>query len=156
MISPEILRRYPFFKNLSDSNLKAVAQISEEVSFKRGDLIYETGKPNEAVLLLETGCIESFLVIENPNNHPARKEYYLDDIDPGEVFGISAMVDGKIHTTTAWASRDGKLVRIDATRLEALCEADPQFGYGVMKEMADALLNRLQQDRVQLAACHDS
>lgn len=153
MISPEVLRRYSFFSRFNDTILKQVAMISEEVSFKQGEVIYEAGKPNQAVLLLETGCIESFLVIEDPDHKPAAREFYLDDLDPGEVFGISAMVEEKVHTTTAQASRDGKLVRIDAARLEGLCEEDPRFGYMLMKEMADTLLKRLQQDRIQLAAC---
>jgi CRP-like cAMP-binding protein len=153
MISPEILRRYPFFSKLSDPDLKAIAMISEEETYKQGDVIYTSGKPNPSVLLLETGCIESFLVIEDPNQPASHNEYYLDDIDPGEVFGISAMVAGKLHTTTARASRAGKLVRIDAVKLERLCEADTALGYVLMKEMADTLLYRLQQDRIQLAAC---
>ncbi len=153
MISPEVLRRYPFFSRFSDTALKSVAMISEEVAFKQGEVIYEAGQPNAAVLLLETGCIESFLIVHDPNRPGVHKEYYLDDLDPGEVFGISAMVEEKVHTTTAQASRDGKLVRIDAAKLEALCETDPKFGVMLMKEMADTLLKRLQQDRIQLAAC---
>jgi CRP-like cAMP-binding protein len=153
MISPEILRRYPFFNKFSATALKSVAMIAEEVTFKQGEVIYESGKPNQAVLLLETGCIESFLIVTDPNGKSAPKEFYLDDLDPGEVFGISALVEEKVHTTTAQAGRDGKLVRIDAAKLEALCEADTQFGYVLMKEMADTLLKRLHQDRIQLAAC---
>jgi CRP-like cAMP-binding protein len=153
MISPEVLRRYPFFSRFSDTALKSVAMISEEVAFKQGEVIYESGQPNAAVLLLETGCIESFLIVHDPNRPGVHKEYYLDDLDPGEVFGISAMMEEKVHTTTAQASRDGKLVRIDAAGLEVLCEADPSFGYMIIKEMSDTLLKRLQQDRIQLAAC---
>ncbi len=153
MISPELLRRYPFFSKFSATALKSVAMISEEVVFKQGEVIYESGQPNAAVLLLETGCIESFLIVKDPNRPEVHKEYYLDDLDPGEVFGISAMMEEKVHTTTAQASREGKLVRIDAAKLDALCQEDPAFGYMLMKEMAETLLKRLQQDRIQLAAC---
>ncbi|HEY3344940.1 MAG TPA: cyclic nucleotide-binding domain-containing protein [Anaerolineaceae bacterium] len=152
MISPEILRRYPFFSSFDDAALKAVAMISEEVCFTKGETVYETGRPNSAVLLLEEGSIESYLVVEDPNNPHNRREFYLDDLDTGEVFGISAMVETKIHTTTARAGKPCKLVRIDAAALEKLCAANPQFGYTLMKEMAGVLLSRLHQDRIQLAA----
>ena len=152
MISPEILRRYPFFSELDDPALKAIAMIAEEVAFGKGDVIYETGQPNPYVYLLEEGCIESYLVVEDPNSAANRKEFYLDDIDLGEVFGISALVEPKVHTTSAVASRAGKLVRISAPGLESLGELNPRLGYVLMRAMAGSLLSRLHQDRIQLAA----
>jgi hypothetical protein len=56
-------------------------------------VIYESGQPNAAVLLLETGCIESYLIVQDPNRPGVHKENYLDDLDPGKVFGISAMYE---------------------------------------------------------------
>ncbi len=153
MISPEILRRYPLFSELDDAALKAIAMISDEVSFAKGDTIYETGKPNSYVYLLEEGCIESYLVVEDPNNKAYHKEYYLDDIDLGEVFGVSALIEPKMHTTTARGSRGGKFVRISGVGLESLSELNPRLGYILMRAMAGHLLYRLEQDRIQLAAC---
>ncbi len=152
MISPEVLRRYPFFSNLDDSALKEIAMISEEVKFSPGETIYKTGQPNPAILFLEEGCIESYLVIENLEQQAHYKEYYLDDFDPGEAFGISAIIEPKIHTTTARARRRGKLIRIDADRLSKLFEADPRLRYVLLREMTSTLLNRLHQNRIQLAA----
>jgi CRP-like cAMP-binding protein len=152
MISPEILRRYPFFSGLDDAGLKAVAMISEEVCFEKGETIYATGQPNTALFMLTEGNVETYLVIDDPNNPAYHKEYYLDDLDLGEVFGISAMVEPKVHTTTARASKAGKLIRIDGNALEDLFDCNCGIGYVLMKEMAATLLYRLQQDRIQLAA----
>jgi CRP/FNR family transcriptional regulator len=152
MISPEILRRNPFFANLADADLKAIAMISEEVPFAQGETIYATGQPNHALYFLTDGAAESFLVITDPNNDKYRKEYYLDDLDLGEVFGISAMVEPAVHTTTARASKAGKLVRIDGVALMKLFEKNYELGCTMMREMIAQLLYRLQQDRVQLAA----
>ncbi|HEX9012723.1 MAG TPA: cyclic nucleotide-binding domain-containing protein [Anaerolineaceae bacterium] len=153
MISPEILRRYPFFREMDDAALKAIAMISEEVCFEKGDVVYESGQPNRSVFLLTDGGVETFLEVDDPNNPANHKEYYLDDLELGEVFGISAMVELKVHTTTARANRKSKLVRIDGAGLENLCELNPRLGYLLMKEMSNTLLNRLHQDRIQLAAC---
>ncbi len=153
MISPEILRRYPFFAGLEDADLKAIAMISEEISFEKGETIYETGKPNNALLLLTEGNVETYLVIDDPNNRANRKEFFLDDVEIGEVFAISAMAEPKVHTTTARASKSAKLIRIDAAALEKLFDSNCRLGYVLLKEMAATLLYRLQQDRIQLAAC---
>jgi CRP-like cAMP-binding protein len=152
MISPEILRRYPFFANLDDASLKAIAMISEEVPFEKGEQLYATGQPNQKLYFLTDGAAESFLVIDDPQNEKYHKEYYLDDLDLGEVFGISAMVEPATHTTTARTSKAGKLVRIDGPKLEKLFDENPKFGNILMKAMIAQLLYRLQQDRIQLAA----
>ncbi len=52
MVSPEILRRYPFFGTLSDTQIKAIAMIAEEKTFEKGTVICEEGKPATAFYLL--------------------------------------------------------------------------------------------------------
>jgi CRP-like cAMP-binding protein len=152
MISPEILRRYPFFANLDDASLKAIAMISEEAPFEKGETIYASGQPNHSLYFLTDGAAETVLEITDPNNEKYRKEYYLDDLDLGEVFGISAMVEPSIHSTTVRASKAGKLVRIDGGALMKLFEKNHDLGCVMFKEMIAQLLYRLQQDRIQLAA----
>jgi len=48
MISPELLRRYPFFSQLTDRNLKAIAMISEEYEVKAGSILFEEKQPAES------------------------------------------------------------------------------------------------------------
>jgi hypothetical protein len=40
MISPEMLKRYPFFGQLSDGHIKALAAIAEEVTWESGEAIF--------------------------------------------------------------------------------------------------------------------
>ncbi len=41
MISPELLRRYPFFGFLGDAQLKAIAMIAEESTYEKDQPIFE-------------------------------------------------------------------------------------------------------------------
>jgi len=45
MVSPELIRRYPFFGGLTESQLAGIAMIAEEVSFPKGAVIFEEGSP---------------------------------------------------------------------------------------------------------------
>ena len=45
MISPEMLRRYPFFQCLNDAQQKAVAMITDEVAYSKGSVICQDGRP---------------------------------------------------------------------------------------------------------------
>ena len=57
MISPEILRRYPFFGALSDAQIKAIAMIAEEEQYAKGAVICEEGQPAKAFYLLLEGGV---------------------------------------------------------------------------------------------------
>ena len=55
MISPEILRRYPFFGFMTDAELKAVAMIAEEVSYKEGETLLGKREARQLALLFGRG-----------------------------------------------------------------------------------------------------
>ena len=46
MISPEMLRRYPFFADMDDTSLKAIAMITEEIPLKAGEILFHSGQPS--------------------------------------------------------------------------------------------------------------
>ena len=50
MISPEVLRRYPFFGFLKDDQFKKVAMLAEEVSWKAGTKIFKAGEKTDALI----------------------------------------------------------------------------------------------------------
>ena len=54
MVSPEVLRRYPFFGTFSDGQIKAMAMIAEEETIGKGTVICEEGQPAKAFYLLIT------------------------------------------------------------------------------------------------------
>jgi len=152
MVSPEMLRRYPFFADMEDAWIKAIAMISEEVSIKPGDMLYETGTPSQKLFLLMEGCVEIYLVIKDSSDPTFHKEFYVDDINPGEVFGLSSLGETHNHSSSTRVSRAGKVLRTDASRLSELCDADPLLGYKLMKQFAKTALERLELTRVLLAA----
>ena len=152
MISPEILRRYPFFADMDDSSIKAIAMITEEVPIKAGETLYQSGQPNHTLCLLEDGNIENYLVIKDSGDPNFQKEFYLDDFNPGETFGLNALIEPNIHSITTRVSRSGKLLRIDGVKLSEMCASDCHLGYEVMKQLARTALERLAHTRVQLAA----
>ncbi|MDR3573832.1 MAG: cyclic nucleotide-binding domain-containing protein [Anaerolineaceae bacterium] len=152
MISPEILRRYPFFVDMDDSSIKAIAMITEEVTIKAGESLYQSGQPNHALYLLEEGVVEASLVIKDSGDPKFEKEFYLDDLNPGEIFGLNALIEPNVHSITTRVSRSGKMLRIDGEKLNTLCVSDTRLGLQVMKQLAKTALERLAHTRVQLAA----
>ena len=50
MISPELLRRHPFFSPFNDRQLKALAMISEGENVEAGQTIIKEGHPADFLL----------------------------------------------------------------------------------------------------------
>lgn len=152
MISSELIRQFQYFEGLNDESVNAIAAIAKEEQFERGKCFYETDEAADALFLLLKGSVENYLVISTPEYPNVPKEYFLGEIQPGQVFGLSAMLEPYTHSTTTRASREGTVLRVDAAELRQLCENNPQFGYTIMKMLGRALKERLHQTRRHLAA----
>jgi CRP-like cAMP-binding protein len=150
MISPEQLRRYPFFAGLTPDHLRGIAMISEEASYSPDMLIFSEGEEARYLFVLVSGGVE---LLYSGNNVGAIADSYVGSIVPGEVFGISSMV-GPFHMTASAKSEDTVgTIKIEAAGLRAMCEVDHGLGYILMQHLAQALTQRLHEARVQLAAC---
>lgn len=152
MISPEFLRRYPFFALLTDEQLREVAMITEKVALEEGAVVFEDGQPANDFYILISGAIELFYVVVNERNSSLRKEFTVGEINPGEPFGLSSVIEQPVLTATAKVTEAGDALRIDALKLCALCELHPRLGYGLMRQVAKAMMNRLELTRIHLAA----
>jgi CRP/FNR family transcriptional regulator, cyclic AMP receptor protein len=152
MISPEILRRYPFFGTLSSSHLQVIADIAEIVTFEKGATIFEEGQPANELFLLMTGSVDLFNKSEEEFHPKSRKDFSVGEVNPGEPFGLSAMLEPHILNTTARASQECQIIKIDANALRSYFEKDRDLGCQMMTQTAKALQERLASVRVQLAA----
>jgi CRP-like cAMP-binding protein len=148
MISPELLRRFSFFNFLNDAQLKAVAMIAEEVRFAKEAVIVETNQPAHFFYFLIQGDISYFHIVTTEHDPSYRREYHVYDIGAGEVFGISALVEPYVYTSTLRANSVCTAIKINAPALRALCEVDPHLSYGLMKVVAKAAMERLHNVRI--------
>lgn len=152
MISPELLKRYPFFGTLSTAQLKAIAMIAEKQTFEKGSVICEEGKPANAFYLLLDGRVSLYYKSEEEFHPATRKDFLVGEINPGEVFAISVLVEPYIYTATVKAEQQTKVVRFDSAGLNDLINKDPRLYCVLMREIAKAAMERLSFARVQLAA----
>ena len=58
MISPELLRRYPYFADISEDSLRQVAMISEERSAPNGTVIFQEGDVAEGLFIIAEGEVD--------------------------------------------------------------------------------------------------
>ena len=152
MISPELLRRFPFFNFMDDKQLKAVAMIAEEKTYADQKDIVENNSPAAKLFFLIEGTASYYYVVTSEHDPYYKQEYFISDFNPGEIFGISALIEPYVYTALVRSEKTCRLIEIDASALRALCEVDTNLNCGLMRAVAKAAMERLQHTRVQLIA----
>jgi CRP-like cAMP-binding protein len=137
---------------MDDAQLKAVAMISEEIPLAAGETILEADQSANALYFLTDGSASNYCVARDSNHQGYYKEFFISDINPGEIFGISALIEPYQYTATIRASKPGRAIKIKASSLRSLCEVDARLAYCLMRETARAAIERLSDTHTQLAA----
>jgi CRP-like cAMP-binding protein len=148
MVSPELLRRYPFFCGLNDAEQKAIALVTEEITCESGTVLFEEGQSVPALHLLLEGSVDLSYKSARNGGEPL----LVCEISAGEPFSISALIEPHTLTATARVASRSRILRIPASALRALCDADAKMGYELMHQAARVAMERLHFARVQLAA----
>jgi CRP/FNR family transcriptional regulator, cyclic AMP receptor protein len=145
MISPEVLRRYPYFAGISEEGLKQIAMIAEEKSIPANTRIFNEGDPATHMLLIVKGEVNIEFLLGNGELR------IVDTIVGGDLLGWSALIEPYKMTANGTATKTTDMVRIDAIKLRQICEKDAQIGYRLILQIAKLLAHRLEGARVQLA-----
>jgi CRP-like cAMP-binding protein len=152
MISPELLRHYPFFRSLDEAQLRAIAMIAEEESIEAGVILFHEGQPAEALYFLEDGRVDLYYTTGETTAPDFQKGIPVGEINPGEPFSISALIEPYILSSTAHVSTPSRIIKIEAKLLRALFNKDQKLAYLLTYQAAKAVIERLHITRIQLAA----
>jgi CRP-like cAMP-binding protein len=152
MVSPELLRQYPFFVMLDDAQLREIAMIAEEIPFKSGEVFFREGETAKTFYFLLEGCIDLYFTLAGAEHAAPEKGIPVGEINPGEPFGISALIEPHLLTATALTTGPGRMLTIDGEALRALIQKDRRMAFQLTHQAAKAAIARLHATRVQLAA----
>jgi CRP/FNR family cyclic AMP-dependent transcriptional regulator len=149
MVSPELLRRYPFFASFDEKQLEAIAMITQEKKYPKGALLVKENTDATCLALLIEGDID---LIFSGGGEGAIANALVGSIAPGEVYGVSSLIEPYRYTATARATMPVKVIELDGLALRSLVEKDSGMGCTMMRNVAIAVLERLRYTQVELAA----
>jgi CRP-like cAMP-binding protein len=152
MVTPELFHRYPIFRFLKPDKLAAIAAISKEEFYEKRAIIYREREHADFFYILVKGSIDLLFTIEADN--PELKELPFDRVSAREMFGLAALLEPYIHTSTARASRRSWVIKVDAAGLMTLYREDTQMAYRIMRQVAKTTSKRLNATRLQLATAY--
>ena len=162
MISPEIIRRYPFFVGLSHEQVGLLAQAADELNVETGYFFFHEGDQLSELFLVREGTVE--IVVEFPGKEPKASladqltgEYLsqkavVSNVGPGEVFGWSGLIRPNIASAGARATTLCRVVAFDCMKLQEFFADDPAFGCLLIEKIAQVIASRLSDLRIESLA----
>lgn len=147
MVSPELIRRFPFFSNFSLDQIVFLAKIAEENIIQRDHYFNHEGDELNTLYLILEGEIS--LITKLPQKD---REVTINTLGPGDIFGWSALVPPYNATAGAKAIVPSRVVALDAAELRKTFDEDCQFGYLMMIKIAQVIRDRLNSLRIETLA----
>ncbi len=139
-----LLKKHPFFKGLSDKQLKVIKGCAKNARFAEGKTIFVEGDPADAFYFIEEGAVSIELTV------PDRPRSSVHQVGAGEILGWSWVSPPYHWHFNARALKATKAIAFDARCLRAKLEADHELGYELLRRFAEVIVQRLDATQVQL------
>lgn len=146
MISPDTLSQFNLFNELPNSILKEIAAISREVSVKKGEFIFREGEKADKLHFLMKGSVA--LRVKLTSRPESVTVSFIST--PYQSFGWSGVVAPHHYTSSAECEEDSSLLIIPSQPFIDILEQNPEYGFTVMKRIAEIIADRLRNSRQAL------
>lgn len=162
MISPELIRRYPFFAGLKHEHIVALANVADEQQVEAGEFFFHEGDEICCFYIPIQGKVGIGMELPDTETEQSvagqlvgvlkTKTTILSTVGAGEVFGWSGLVPPHTASASASALTLCRVLRFDCTKLYPTFEEDCEFGFLMMQKAAQVIRARLRDLRVESLA----
>lgn len=159
MISPEMLRRYPFFAGLSHEQLVTLAMIGDEVRVDAGHVFFHEGDTLDTFFLVVEGDVAIVLGVtlgdvrqplsQQLTGAVQKADVTVSQAGPGEPFGWTAIAANHHATAGATAVTSACVLAFGREKLLAAFEQDCNLGYRMLQQVLRVARQRLHDLRVE-------
>ena len=146
------LKQSDIFFQLTPTQLELVANICQEATFQKGDLIFKENTSSKQLYIVIQGdvdiVVDPSLVGTTEENAESRT---IATMRRGQSFGEVALVDEGLRSASARAAQpDTRLLIIPRDKLIMLCETYPQLGYRLMYNLAADLAMKIRNTDLRI------
>ena len=139
----ERLARHPFAEGLSDEFVDRLLTCATEVAYPSGAFVLREGGEADALYLLTDGRV----VLEVGG--PGRALERVETLCAGELLGLHWLFPPRRWVLDARVVDPVSAIALDAERLRAELDRDPDFGYAITTKLLAQLYERLERVRLQ-------
>ena len=133
----ETIQESELFRGVSPRVFTEIAKESEEMTFRKGTILFSTGDNAQDIYELVEGSVD-LMALEKEIVH-------LTVSRSGQIFGWSALVEPYERTATAKCTADTKVVRMSRDSIERTIERHPHEGLAILKNLIRIVAQRLRE-----------
>jgi len=139
------LQKVPWFKSLTPEHFNKTAELTHLRHVKAGEIFFHEGDKQDFVYIVLDGRVSLDIFVP----HHGKVRFCTAELY--DVFGWSSVTPG-MHQRTAGAVAvlDTTVACIDAEGLRQFADNDHDFGYLLMRRLANVVASRLMVTRLQL------
>src|SRR5690242_3085079 len=137
----QLLARVPVFEELTEEDLRRVAEVSVPRAFGAGDVIFREGDDSNTCYVVQSGHARAL------HEHPDGRQITLATFGPGDIFGELAMFDDERRSATIEAIDDLEVAGILGPDMRRLMREHPDIAV----QLSIALGRRLRAANERLA-----
>ena len=116
-------------------------------NFASGEILFDDGDPATEAFLLQEGRVRLLKRV-------GAIERSLRVLQPGDIFGESALLEGSPRNSTAVALSDGAALVLDRHTFEHVLRGNPAVGARVVQQLVRRL--RDAEDQIEILMVHDN
>lgn len=137
------LKTVNLFESMTPEQLKILTNISEEVNYQTGDILFNENDPSDYLYVIVDGEIEIV------KNHGLNGELRLAVLHPKASFGELTLFGDEGRSATAIASVDSTFLAIEKEHLLLLIKENPAISTTILFQLANMIreLNKNIQER---------
>jgi len=146
------LKQCDIFFQFTPTQLELVANICQEATFQKDDLIFKENSGSKELYIIMKGEVD---IVVDPSLVGTLEEgaenRVIATMRRGQSFGEVALVDEGLRSASACASQaDTRMLIIPRDKLIMLCDTYPQLGYRLMYNLAADLAMKMRNTDLRI------
>lgn len=143
-----VLRHVPLFYDLSPEELGKLAPLLREGSCRKNEVLFRTNDPGSTLFILRSGRVKVTLT----DRHG--REVILRVMQPGDIFGEMAILDGYPRSATVTALEKSHVFMLDRDSFLRFIQEHPHWSLKMLATMSRRL--RKANERIGSAILSDA
>ena len=139
-----LVASHPLLAGLPGDMASLVSGCARNVAVKPGEFLLVEGEPANTLYLLRRGRVSL------EASAPGRLPLVIETLEPGAGLGWSWLFPPYRWQFDARATEPVGAIAVDAACLRSKAEADPVFGYELIKRFASVMMTRLDAAQLRL------
>ncbi len=139
MIEIEALKKIHFLKELPGDILEKIGSVAQLETVDKESVLVKQDQTLDTVYMLAFGKI--FLNCRASSG----KALTLDELSPGQSFGVSAFIGESLSSFTAICAEKSSIITLPANQMIQLCEKDYKLGYTFMQQVVQTFKSRMDK-----------